>query len=63
MIFVSFVAIVPFVIFVPFVAIVPFVIFVAFEIFVAFVFQKSSCALILKNRPTVIDSGFRYVAP
>ena len=23
--------------------------------------QKSNCALILKNRPTVIDSGFRYV--
>ena len=23
--------------------------------------QKSSCALILKKRPTVIDSGFRYV--
>lgn len=26
-------------------------------------FQKSNCALILKKRPTVIDSGFRYVAP
>lgn len=25
--------------------------------------QKSSWALILKNRPTVIDSGFIYVGP
>jgi hypothetical protein len=37
--------------------------FVSFAIVVPFEFQKSNWALILKNRPTVIDIGFRYVGP
>lgn len=37
--------------------------FVFFDPFVPFVVQKSNCALTLKSRARVTDTGSRYVGP
>lgn len=34
-----------------------------FSLDTVFPYQKSNCALILKNRADMIDNGLRYVAP